>query len=591
MVGFLPHYTYTTSPLVFAPRAMETSAAESGPFARLLSELLTKVFLYLRDDAGGFDWIKATATCVQWRQIALDSPILWSKFRIMHRTRPALVYEALRRSIQVELDITIGDIVGEGDLELASHLLGPHAKRLKSLKLEFDLDATGEVNTFLEKFGSGLTTLRLMADTAGELDPRANLQVLKLPQMSSLRLLSIKGVVCEVTQGALAGLTALDMSDLSKFHVYAPRLPVCVDHVFRTLLGCTNLRRLTLSEVFASTDLQSDRVLRFPLAREVHLREVDIAPARILPRFSLSQGTTVHVTSVFNAERWEEWYQDRRGNGVLKCALPGPPLDEDGERLHPGPTSAYFRAVDREFTFGGYVDKNGTPYVATVDVSRYTTQDHGRMMLTALADFRDLVDTSRIVNLEIHVAPYLEAAVLCGPAVPWPWVSHTFRPVHTLTVGGACTVVSFLDVACAIQFRGVGIKDLTLCLHDITLPVVAAFRRCAKKTKEISRRVIAPDVKIRLPPKLEANDADKERLYRWASELSSWVKIEFRFEHCECCSRMVPEDWTQLARDDAMVRGLPSENAREKARRVCVLLESVLRECNQGQYASESSER
>ncbi|KAI0362612.1 hypothetical protein OH77DRAFT_1515813 [Trametes cingulata] len=556
------------------PSTVDPSAPRSGPFATLIPELLNEVFHILRDDAIGFRWVKAISTCYHWRQVAINSPTLWSEVCIAYGSRSAMLHTALRRSMQVPLDISIWGIGDRDDLQLASHLLGPHVKRLRSLTIEFDLEAAGAVNMFLEEFGSCLTSLTLMAEHAGELDPRSNLEALHLPPLPNLRRLSIRGVVCILSDDALARLTSMEMSDLSKFGIYSSRWPFG-QYILRTLSSCTNLQRLALSDVFSPADLHSSRVLHFPYAKEAHLREVEVDTARVLPYFSFPSNATVTATSVFNSGRWEKWKQDRSVNGVLKFALPPPPVAKPGEPLHPGPTSAYFRAVDREFRIGGYVGQNGTPYVGIVDVRRYDTRDHGRMMMTALANFRDLVDTSTIVDLEFHLAPYL------GPrAISWSWVSHTFRPVHTLTVGGVYAVASFLDEACAKKMHSIGIKDLTFCLHDITLPVAEAFRRCAQKTQELGERIIAPEIKIRLPQRLEASDADMERLSKWASEMSPLVKIKFCFEHCDCCSRMVDDDRIQLALEDTILWIKPGKNVKEKARKVRELLERLLRECS-----------
>lgn len=119
---------------------LNTLRSDIRPINRLPSELLIHIFSFL---GGGTPVVPASQVCRRWRDVALDTPSLWSIIREEDHVRAAECF--MERSRHAELDFSfIIDMRTPGDFVILRNLVIPHATRIRRLHIDVYSDRSYE---------------------------------------------------------------------------------------------------------------------------------------------------------------------------------------------------------------------------------------------------------------------------------------------------------------------------------------------------------------------------------------------------------------------------------------------------------------
>jgi len=117
------------------------------PINRLPPELLVHIFSYL---GGGTLVVPASQVCQRWRDVALDTPSLWTVIREEDDVFAAQCFMERSRHAKLDVSFIIG-IRAPVDFEILRSLVMPHATRIRRLHLEVYSDRAYDFYRMLAK--------------------------------------------------------------------------------------------------------------------------------------------------------------------------------------------------------------------------------------------------------------------------------------------------------------------------------------------------------------------------------------------------------------------------------------------------------
>ena len=109
------------------------------------------------------EWVRATWICKRWRDVALDTPALWSSVLVTGEPADIAALETqLDRARRTPLDLLVlSREVPEKGLKAALKLILRKKKSVKKLKALYDIEQGTIIETFVKAVKSNLTSLSL----------------------------------------------------------------------------------------------------------------------------------------------------------------------------------------------------------------------------------------------------------------------------------------------------------------------------------------------------------------------------------------------------------------------------------------------
>ncbi|CDO68628.1 hypothetical protein BN946_scf184996.g59 [Trametes cinnabarina] len=495
------------------------------------------MFFYLREDSLDLSWLLLTFVCRLWRLIALNNPLFWSTFRVRPHWRQEVVEAFLCRSGTTALSVVIEERPHAQELELLFTLLAPHANRLKSLSLEFNLKHLPVVKAHLVTISLGISTLRLAATyyASTRQDDLNGTQCLFLMKkmFPALQELYFDGVVVDAQPSLLAQLTKLDMCDVWYFERFSTH-PTFHEYLYTTLSACSSLEELRLRNVFDSNEPIAALEVQLPRLRVLALEQEGTTSAKCLPFFSVPLTAAIDVTSAWSDDCWFDWRVHGSGPRTFRTVLPLPHQDTAAAHRFSHTHTLRLHVASERITVCGYLEEINTPWSGSVDLREVEPSGRIALLNPAVLELPRFVDSSRIVTLDIHVANDLRGQV------PWVWVLENFPNVRQLVIGGDYTVLHYFATLCSHSTVGyvtewfARLDSFSICLPEVWPVALVALQHVVCDYRwMLPRRAFV----MRVPACPLAGREVTAEIGQWATEMSArGVSVDVIKSQCEGCS-------------------------------------------------------
>ncbi|OSD08404.1 hypothetical protein PYCCODRAFT_17517 [Trametes coccinea BRFM310] len=510
--------------------------SSNDPATRLPVELTTKIFGYVRSESRDLKWLRITLVCPIWRRLAIGTPLFWCDIHIGIRWTPEIVDAFIRRSKGLRLKVGVDERTDEHELATLFEQLAPHAFRFRSLSLEFDLKQMPVVQKYLARLGTSISTLHLAAYFYASSDSDDLLTgrglAIRAKDLPALRELSLDGVVLNAQPPFLARLQKLHMRDIWYFERFA-RYRRVDQYLHKLLSACINLEDLCLCDVLHPTIPIKTPAVHLPQLRALRLGGEGNQVANTVSFFSVPPTTTIAVTSDWEIATWFRW-AERRLPRVFSTALPRPAADHEAAYRYHNTRALRFQAGTTCFEVQGYTKDTATPcqWSGSVELSSLGLDYRTLLLKPALSELKEIVKPSRIVQLEIHLAPQLRGFV------DWVWLFNTFTNVQDLTIGGPTTVVHFFCVVMGnagfvLQERIERLKSLSFCLPAMDRNALEIMQEAAQKSRWLFD---GGSLKVHLLVRPSAIRDAELTLGDWKSKMSRYgVKVHVATTECKDC--------------------------------------------------------
>ncbi|OBZ65992.1 hypothetical protein A0H81_14035 [Grifola frondosa] len=220
--------------------------------SKLSNDILYEIFLALISTSPeivkqahleGRSWLAITHTCSYWRNLALDSPQLWSFIHVSRGAGVEMLREFIRRSQRADLSVAfhVGSMLGRYPLAVSlASILSVHSHRfVKFVLMTTDINIDG---WFLRVFNR----------------PAPQLQILQSNGV-------FRGHVVQIFNGQMPRLRRLDLIFLAR--------PEIVPILLRAFAGFKNLTNVSLRlyDVALPSFLQDNRDTSYEATPFVHL--------------------------------------------------------------------------------------------------------------------------------------------------------------------------------------------------------------------------------------------------------------------------------------------------------------------------------
>ena len=449
------------------------------PTRRLPAEILVKIFqAWHYFQTHGFDtqWIRATWVCQRWRQVALDTAVLWSSVFVSRRISDDPVLELhldRARGAALNLVVFCGQM-SNGDLEEVLNLVLSRATAIERLSVTcYDGQQTA-VKAFIKDAGTELVSLSLTDHSGGD-----NHEWEFTPDVfPRLRHLALYNVV--PTPGATGPLLTL-------IHL-ALRHSQGGSSVDLFLAACTNLETLRTDAQSISNKRDEHTALTLPNLRYLSMEPTMHEAATALSHIRLPSLTSFHISD----------HEDLVGGDFTAATLPQnickvlPPIRrtrclslvvggmwedlslkgglgdachwQESARDEPAadwsispPNFWYYSAYPR-----CYEDPSGSVTGPELLAEHFTYL--ARIGAHFVRHVPHLVDPSRLVELQLHLARGLPDPVHLARDRDWAGFFAPMCHLRTLGIGGF-TLVSAVLTTFGNADPGLcnELKDVALC--------------------------------------------------------------------------------------------------------------------------------
>ncbi|KAI0665286.1 hypothetical protein C8Q70DRAFT_943462 [Cubamyces menziesii] len=510
-------------------------------------ELLTRIFLGLRNDSVKYEWLQVTSVCKYWREVAIGFSRLWTDIQIPAGFDAEVVKVALSRSNQAALQVSVACQDEDSDLDSALRILCEHSRRIEYLSVTIQLAQSSIVTMCLQSLGPALHELHLKGiipnvarGSLPSLD-HVSLQEVELPRLKTLHL---DGILVDAPDALFAQLERIVLRKtepaLSRLDRGARSL-LFPDYMRKTLAACVNAESVCIEEAFDRESVLAWEPVHLPRLQRLYILDMCFGTRKVLRMFKLSPTAAVHVTSVPECALIP---QDTLARGCFTTTLPTRGGDQTTRLRREGTRRLAFSASDASWRVKGLIKKYEkrpeTPWSASVLMPEQLDGEAREAHLrSAFHELGSLVRPRYIKVLDIHVAPHL------GNDYPWMTLLREFSNVHSLKVGGVAATTTLLDaVASAATDSGeeplARVSSMRLCLREITPTLEVAFRRCIEAHKATSLRILPASVVLRhIPPDPPGDDKLSEDIVTiWLGKMKkafSCLEWSKESERCRAC--------------------------------------------------------
>ncbi|KAI9065490.1 hypothetical protein FKP32DRAFT_499586 [Trametes sanguinea] len=512
---------------------VQLEGSSRDPASRFPVELTTKVFGYVRSGSRSLKWLRITFVCRVWRQLALDSPLLWSDIHIGTRWTPEIVDAFLHRSKSVRLNVSVDEREHARDLASLFKQLAPQAYRFRSLSVQFDLRHQSVVQAHLSRLGSSVSTLQLTAFYHAAMNPGNLLKSQGLSicagDLPALRELYLDGVLLDPRSSVLARLQKLSMRDIWHFERFGKHR--CVDkYLYAVLSECVGLEDLYLHSVFHPEIPITAPAIYLPRLRTLRLLGEGDQVANHLSCFSVPTTTAIEVTSEWEIDDWFTWMRHRSPR-VFSTALPRPATDNSAAFRHTNTRALRFRA-GAYFEVQGYTGETTATWTGRVDLSSIQPPQRKLMLISSVLELKEIVKAPHILKLELHIALDLWGGM------PWEWLLDTFPNLQELTIGGPYSVVQFAGTMSEandhLKERMAKLTSLSFCMPTMNTEGLIGLEHAAKTIRWLMG---TGSVLVRLLVEPPTDLVARQRLDIWRSTMASYgVRMDVCATRCNTCA-------------------------------------------------------
>ncbi|PIL26337.1 hypothetical protein GSI_12093 [Ganoderma sinense ZZ0214-1] len=270
---------------------------------KLPAEILAMIFCCWKDSCGSnrhgisADWVRSTWICKRWREVALETPALWSSVLISPSTTdtPALETQ-LDRARGVALDLLVSDPAASNyDVEGALGIVLAKKSPVRKFKIVCDV-CHPAVEEFVFSVAADVVSLSVHADEWIEPKNRWLLSSDSFPRLSRLAL----STIIPTPGPPLLNLTRLELSDVVDPDTVPPGTGV-----HRFLAACPNLEDLRTKNCLEySVDDMLDQggkdvlpVVTLPKLRSLSMDELALDIATAVGTLRLPALTTFRITA------------------------------------------------------------------------------------------------------------------------------------------------------------------------------------------------------------------------------------------------------------------------------------------------------
>ncbi|KAH9925238.1 uncharacterized protein B0H18DRAFT_1009241 [Fomitopsis serialis] len=281
------------------------------------NEILVEILCLASASDARNTWItKTMGVCRQWRDLIMDTPLLWTNIDLSARL-PSLklcLSRSSGTSIGVSLPSQVGirgsrKLRGKIDFPMVALTLAPHQSRITSMNLHVEHNDVAQTDFLWQVLDAPLPALACLALDAGS--PKSSQWTLTLPKslqwtpkpLPSLRDLSLIAITPDWTQLPLSQLTSLTLYDVlfeeGPFASILDLLEACVSlEIFK--YTCWERRR---------EQSTACHILSLPRMRHVHLAGDESAGiSNLLAQISLARHAHLSLETI---NRYDHEYNER----------------------------------------------------------------------------------------------------------------------------------------------------------------------------------------------------------------------------------------------------------------------------------------
>ncbi|KAI8986744.1 hypothetical protein BD414DRAFT_536656 [Trametes punicea] len=407
-------------------------------------EILSYIFIIVRDKSEGEDWLSVTWVNRYWRDVALGSTGLWLTMSFDHRHTRWDVSNLLQRSGMkrgLELSFNANHLDEHNAslflIKLAARCpYGTHMDRLRSLAITAAGPASGALDYFLPCLRTATLQSLTLEDWCTNYTSARSL-IRRLPsRLPALRELRLRGLVVAVPKTILARLETLEISDTAKYEDFALRFFPCLEGYLReTLAHCTGLKKLILKFPLVSTSFDHAEPVKLPALEFVEILDQPYITSDIFSKLDIPGTAAVHLHSRIPL------------HGLLptEVLLYDVPRSAHTEDLLPVvlDTTALSFEADTNTTVRGWTDPSarGAPnWSVMAELSHLGEEFRQGILPFALRNVRFIADPAQIVHLELHFQPRMYPNRWdCERLLP------SFTALRVLRVGGELAVRKVLQ--------------------------------------------------------------------------------------------------------------------------------------------------
>ena len=413
---------------------------------RLPVEMLARIFHAWKDTSWWTkkhglraEWVRATWICKRWRDVALDTPALWSSVLVTGEPADIAALETqLDRARRTPLDLLVlSREVPEKGLKAALKLILRKKKSVKKLKALYDIEQGTIIETFVKAVKSNLTSLSLRPSEYFPPDDEGlKFTPVDFPRLNNL---DLKAIV-PVRGAPMLSLTNLSLKNFVEDLFVEAETPWRRVHAF--LEACPNLETLTINYEIDYPRVRHDPqslydglpVLTLPKLRSLSLEWLALDLSTALATLRLPVLSSFHLYG--------------------KCGVNGNPTDCDFFVI-PQNISAVLPMLRRtdhvsltvpayDLRLKGTTDEDNWSVTlpdleATVEACRGTPCCLWYNTARFLARIPHVVNPANLTSLELHIAN--------GLPVTRDWARFFGGMVHLrkLEIGGATLIWNVLE--------------------------------------------------------------------------------------------------------------------------------------------------
>ncbi|KAI0362611.1 hypothetical protein OH77DRAFT_69103 [Trametes cingulata] len=511
------------------------------PPASVLSlpfEILAYIFFFVRDTAASqLHWVRLAWVCRYWREIALESHLLWTRLSFSNLRDPGFASVLLHRAHGLDLELAFDTTAS--DIQRVMALFLDHLHQLRSLSITFLLDQSGAVQDLLNMPMPRLVTLAVGASYPDEAEGASEsvvaqllLDPLAVPSLRNLRITSLR---LDAPQRMLSKLVSLE---LNRFQ--GDKFASVTDWIIEILENCgPTLQHLTVryvehwGTIWAGMPNPPQSPLPFPRLQRLTFRGTTLCYTAelFLARLRLPDTTCFDASLLWNVAHGgrRSWTSDVFSDILF------PPFRSEREVALPILLKTRRLCVQAGKSFyltGRPENADHTLWCATADLKDIPRQASNDMFPDMVSKLSELVASDAVIEYECHFAPYIPTYE------PWPKIIGSFPNLRKFTFGGTRSVEELLNefVGCRAGIRG--LQELTLCVPEIAESTEKVLLECKKLKLQRGTAVIPQVVTFRLPKRLAKCRSTHTKIVQLKVKLERLIQLEVCYLDCEFCQQL-----------------------------------------------------
>ncbi|KAH9852478.1 hypothetical protein C2E23DRAFT_730897, partial [Lenzites betulinus] len=451
--------------------AIPKESKRMDPAVRLPMDVMARVFVLVKEDSVGDQWVVVSKVSQLWREHAFYASELWTTLSFGRKHLPVDVDHLLARSrgrsgLDLSFDTTwTSRNHAEAMLALLHEPSAANASRLQKLNIRTTRQGFREVDSLMKSLDApNLATLALDDRTKRiPCNQPGDALFRTLPNLPSLTSLRVRGLLLDVRPELFQSLTTLEMYNLKKYE--QRRLPSerVKTYLCDVLALTTRLQRLKLHFPMNDQIIRDPNfAVELPALEYLEILDDNHYPAILFSALRIPKTAAVHLHSRIPNDDY---------NWVLLNALPladhGMPIESFAKT-----TALVFNANLHQSVHGWTnSEASGEPAWGLMgELSLRHRAARRKMLWEAFRELPTIVRATQIVHLELHIHWQLPTR-----GEDWVEVLSAFTKLRVLRVGGERAAWTMLDALPKIETNTIccrpglplGLQEVTLCLDSL----------------------------------------------------------------------------------------------------------------------------